>query len=409
MMMAASEGKGDDPYQVGSRAYNELAKMRTALEQKVANRRLYEDSYLKQRTDIQNNPGSYMPDALQRLDTEYENPDYYQSNTIPRAIPGLWDWDGNVKRLAEQLQPTQESRSGPTGDGGSRYTDIKYVPDENIREQAELKATDPGANNAALLRYESLNDAGKQEIQDIAQRNNMSVAGAMLYKDLKVKIGETQVTSRYQQPSAFAGGQENQKIGAKWLIGVGRGIIGGQAGAEKGMDAAKATRWYDLPANQRAEIRSALGVKEDWELKDYEVVKDYNNLVIDKAANEGEAPYKIRGIIRNPRTMETRVVYATDPVVKVNSFGQPVETPGDVRSTGWIKPEHFYSDVVRPISNNNDEYDVNVVDKTAQEEFGINTGAGREIDMLRGTQWQRPKSGNAMGTQASKRTAGRLD
>lgn len=231
-----SEGKGDNPYQPGSNSYNELMKRRIYLEQKVSDKKVFEEGYKAQRAAIEANPGAFMPDALQKLDEEYANEQYYTTGTYPKSIPGLWDWEGAVEGIVKQIKPKQVSQAGPSADGGAYSYKKEYVPEETIRMNAELLAADPHAEPSAKMRFDALPKAEQDNVLALKEQQGMSLAGAMFYKDMKAKIGEAQETRTYTQPGGAGIGAKKDEAAVNFVLEVLDGLESGNLGGKAWSD-----------------------------------------------------------------------------------------------------------------------------------------------------------------------------
>lgn len=375
---AYSRGEGPDPVASG-----EAGRRINGLLQKAANSKTLEDNWKAQHEAVakakMEQSGAFPENADELIDQEFAKPEYYGSGQVPSYIQGMWDLEGRVKNRVSQLKMSKSGWAGPAADGGAASRHTEAYDQAEVRREAESLATEEGAAKEVQMRYERMDDKTKAEVESLIKQYGMSFTGGMLYYFMKPKTSAVQETSTYTQPGGAGMGFANKKIGAKWLIGVSRGILGGQGGGQTGQEAAIATRWADLPFEQKTEIVRALKIKSEGELVDKEVLTDFNGLTYETTAEKGGgAPLTIRGMLRNPTTNEVNIVYASDAVTKKTASGEET-TPGEVRSTGWIPENEYYSRVIRPIAMNNDDFDVNITDKTAQEDFGINTGGGRDI------------------------------
>jgi hypothetical protein len=207
-------------------------------------------------------------------------------------------------------------------------------------------------------------------VQAIAKAQKLPLVGAMAFQQLFDRAGGKKHTESQTALSEAGAGRKDKEASAKELLETGFGIVGGAAQGKSVGDVASGLSYESTQAIMNKYPSLA---KKKFDVNDNEVVTNYNNLYYDiNVASDGKkVPSKVRAIFRDPKTGSVRVAYATDDQA----------SSGALTVTEPIPKKEFYSKVIRRIAINNPEYDINVIDRVAQDEYQLIDESGGQIDL----------------------------
>jgi hypothetical protein len=391
-MMDYDQGKGDDPMDPTSKAGIERQFRAQQLKMKTGYSKQMGDMYVKATDYIDKNYNNLKPGTKEKLDAWISDIDNLTKGETYDPIIGNIDLN---KVVQGQLKELATSTTGAawvdpiTGESHSFQTDQIIAPqvlagiqgvlsDHYNREQAEFDAAEIAI--ADPVRY--------KRIVELAAKNNIPVADALIFDYAAPVYTMKQHTETVGQVNEAGAGRADKSASAKELLETGFGIASGLAKGRKVRDVIVAT-----PGEVTNFLQKHPKVldKTRFDLETHEIITNYNNLYYDTQVLEDgkKIPSKIRGIVRDKNTGNVRVMYSTD------------DQGADVTVTEEIPEKEFYSKVIRRIALNTPEYDINTLDRVAQEEYKLIDGSGGQILM--------PKRGTKGSLTVGNKNVGKAD
>lgn len=367
----------------GTPAYDEYNALAQNLAQVAANSEQLDTRRAAYLDEFTKNPTLY-PNLTKGDIENWGTAEDMLSGSLPdNPLEANFDIAGYAEPFFSKIKPDQIAWAGPAAGGGAQAGSTERVLPEDIKTVAEGIAIDDRFQKAALRQFKNFSPEKQAFITGLAEKNGMTIPAAIAL-DLGTGLESyTKQERSYTQPSAAESGREDKKASARELLETGFGIVGGSA---QGKPFAQATP--QMTPEQRAEFtRKYLPeLKGRFDVEDKDIITNYNGLNFDTRVDEkgNKSPAKIRGMIRYPDG-STRVAYSTD-------------TEGvKVTVTEKIPKEEFYSKVIRRTAINTPEYDINTLDRIAQDEYNLIEGSGGQIDLpRRGPGFNVPKAGAAI-------------
>lgn len=327
-------------------------------------------------------PFDYADDTEAKVTEYISNPAVMETGKLPDLLEELYDLNKATNEQLGFLKPSMSGNAATLPDGSvNTWTSEKVIPGQ-VMAGIDMVLQNEHAWKAATRAYENLlvNDPERAaQVAETAKKNNIPMVKAMVFDAMNPVYSYTKYKETQSAPSEAGIGDENKKAAARELLETGFGIVGGAAqGKTVGEVFPTAT-----DEEKKTFIDTYPKVSGRFDVRNDELVTNYNNLVYDvKVDAEGKKiPVKVRAVIRDPQDGSTRLVYSTDVEGKNVSVSEK------------IPKREFYSKVIRPIAINNPEYDINTLDRIAQDEYNLIEGSGGQIDLPQ----RGPKAENTIG------------
>lgn len=359
-------GTGGDPMQPGTQAWIDRNRDLQAWEQMQASSKQIQDKYAAVSGHVLANKGDYASDTLERLQEDYANPQYLADGTFPDDPVAYIDLNKAVESRFGHIKP--EVTAWATQDGTASGT-FEQVQFNDLKAQAEeMAVANPDLTAKLGETYEGYTPEKKQQIQAMMAKHKISEPAAVALDLAVAKYGAGKETEISEQVSESGAGRSEKAASARELLETGFGIAGGSAEGRKVRDVVLAdegeiTSFIEKYPKVLDKTRFDIGTDE--------VITNYNNLYYDTEvkADGKKIPAKVRGIVRDKNDGSVRVIYSTD------------DKGTDATVTEKIPKKEFYSKVIRRIALNTPEYDINTLDRIAQDEYKLIEGSGGQINL----------------------------
>ncbi len=328
----------------------------------VANSKQMEDVGAKWTAAIAAHPTWYKPNAKDEIYKWQTSTEPLLTGEVANMPQELFDLQGAIADQFGKIE--KEMKAWASADGTSSGTK-EFIPSEAFLTTAEVFATEPNAQYALEQQFKELTPEKQAQIDADAKRYGTNRNTAMAVDAAKALYDRTRRTAQSEQVSEGGAGRKDKDASARELLETGFGIASGIAQGRKIREVSRAD------AEQVDKLIKKYPKIGRFDAYDDEVITNYNNLYYDTQvlADGKEIPAKVRGIIRDKKSGDVRVVYGTD------------EAGTDVTITEKIPEKEFYSKVIRRIALNTPEYDINTLDRIAQDEYNLIQGSGGQIDL----------------------------
>lgn len=384
------QGKGSDPNNPLSEAGMARAARNAQHKQYAANTNSWYKLTNDLIDDIRKNSGSYVDGALEEALAAQRDVSVAETGEYPDLSRRLFDLDKYLGTKLGAIKAGGGGKAVTLKDGSIKTTSSEYILENDVKAGIQEALTKPEAQAEALRRFEGLSKDDQDAVLEFAQNNNMPPEAAMLYNLLKPVYSYTKYKENLQRPAAS--GDDAKRQSAKELLETGFGIVGGAAQGKSISDAFPGAKVEDIKTfvDKYPKVLEMADKRFDL-ASNQEVLTNYNGLHYDtQVLGDGKKiPVKIRGIVRDSNSGDTRVIYSTD------------QKGTDVTMSPAIPKKEFYSKVIRPIAINNPEYDINILDKVAQDEYQLIDNSGGQIAL--------PERGPSSRFDPPKAQRGRFD